>query len=122
MKTVEEIRRARLKELVQHVGGLASLNRLTGKQDRDSTYSQLVNASVGSKTQKPKEMGSALARAIEEHLNLPRGWMDNEDSASTAWPFPSINRSSWDALSDAQRKAIEEWVRSQVSGFLSKVS
>lgn len=96
MKTVEEVRRIRLKMLVNEAGGtLADLNRITGKSDRDSTYSQILNQSVGSKTDKPKTMGSPLARSLEQHCGKPTGWMDTDpDISDDAWPFPSIQKSN----------------------------
>ncbi|MGG4603149.1 hypothetical protein ACLPHZ_20650, partial [Alcaligenaceae bacterium Me47] len=79
MKTVEEVRRIRLKMLIKEVGGTAAdLNRATGKNDRDSTYSQILNQSLASKTGKPKQMGSPLARALEEACGKPLGWMDTD--------------------------------------------
>lgn len=100
MKTVEEVRRIRLKMLISEVGGtVADLNRATGKIDRDSTYSQILNQSLGSKTGKPKQMGSPMARSLEENRNKPVGWMDTDpDLSDDAWPFPTISKSSILAL------------------------
>lgn len=96
MKTVEEVRRIRLKMLINEVGGTAAdLNRATGKIDRDSTYSQILNQSLGSKTGRPKQMGSPMARALEESRGKPVGWMDTDpDLSDDAWPFPTISKSS----------------------------
>lgn len=95
MKTVEEVRRIRLKMLVNEVGGRAvDLNRATKKIDRDSTYSQILNQSLGSKTGKPKQMGSPLARELEELRDKEVGWMDTDpDLSDDAWPFPRIQKS-----------------------------
>ncbi|MGE8547919.1 MAG: hypothetical protein ACN6OC_10825 [Alcaligenes sp.] len=100
MKTVEEVRRIRLKMLINEVGGTAAdLNRATGKIDRDSTYSQILNQSLGSKTGKPKQMGSPMARALEEACNKETGWMDTDpDLSDEAWPFRSITKSALLAL------------------------
>lgn len=96
MKTVEEVRRIRLKMLINEVGGRAAdLNRATGKIDRDSTYSQILNQSLGSKTGKPKQMGSPLARELEKARHKETGWMDTDpDLSDDAWPFPEIQKSS----------------------------
>lgn len=109
MKTVEEVRRERLRELLKEVGGsLVSLNKRTDKNDRDSTYSQILNQSVGSRTGKPKEMGSALARSLETHFGKPVGWMDTPINAeSTDWPFTSVRPTQIAALSHDSRLKLE---------------
>lgn len=97
MRTIEEIRRLRLIELRDKYKGIAELNEARGKSRIDSTLTQIVNGSVGSKTGKPKTMGSDLARSIEQDLKLERGWMDNDPDlvASAAkpgkWPFYEID-------------------------------
>lgn len=78
MKTVEEIRRDRLLELKAQHGSFAKLNELLGRLSTDSTFSQIANSSLNSKTKTPKVMGSDQARKIEELLKKPRGWMDND--------------------------------------------
>lgn len=95
MKTVEEVRRIRLKMLINEMGGKAAdLNRVTGKIDRDSTYSQILNQSIGSKTGKPKQMGSPLARELEAARGKETGWMDTDpDLSGDAWPFATVQKS-----------------------------
>ncbi|MGF7466503.1 hypothetical protein [Alcaligenes phenolicus] len=113
MKTVEEVRRIRLKMLIKEVGGTAAdLNRATGKNDRDSTYSQILNQSLGSKTGKPKQMGSPLARALEEACGKPLGWMDTDpDLSNDAWPFPAIPKSKLLTLERADMIRLESAMR-----------
>lgn len=113
MKTVEEVRRIRLKMLVHEAGGtLADLNRITGKTHRDSTYSQILNQSAGSKTDKPKTMGSPLARSLEQHCRKPVGWMDTDpDLSDEAWPFPRIKKSDLLMLERDQIVEIEAAIR-----------
>ncbi|MFT9637646.1 hypothetical protein ACMZ49_10075 [Alcaligenes phenolicus] len=113
MKTVEEVRRIRLKMLIKEVGGTAAdLNRATGKNDRDSTYSQILNQSLGSKTGKPKQMGSPLARALEEACGKPLGWMDTDpDLSNDAWPFPAIPKSKLLTLERADVIRLESAMR-----------
>lgn len=97
MRTIEEIRRLRLVELRDKYKGIAELNEARGKSRIDSTLTQIVNGSVGSKTGKPKTMGSELARSIEEDLKLERGWMDNDPDLLHAaakpgrWPFYEVD-------------------------------
>lgn len=78
MKTVEEVRKLRLSELKAEFGSFAAINEKLGRIATDSTLSQIANASIGSKTGKPKTMGSEQARSIEVVLNKPRGWMDTD--------------------------------------------
>lgn len=78
MKTVEEIRRTRLAMLVKEIGSLADLSEKVHKSRRDSTLSQIMNGAIGSKTEKPKTMGSELARRLEAAFNKEPGWMDND--------------------------------------------
>lgn len=119
MKTVEEVRRIRLKMLVNEAGGtLADLNRTTGKSDRDSTYSQILNQSTGSKTDKPKTMGSPLARSLEAHCDKPLGWMDTDpDLSDGAWPFPRIKKSRILTLDREQIVQLEAAIRASAKKF-----
>lgn len=78
MKTVEEVRRERLAELREEFGSFSAINTRIDRLPTDSTLSQIANASVGSKTKKPKAMGSDQARLLEEKLQKPRGWMDTD--------------------------------------------
>lgn len=87
MRTVEEVRRVRLAELRDAYGSLTELNKMLDMSARDSTLSQIINASVGSKTKKPKAMGSALARRLEAACGKPEGWMDFDPDC---WPFDGL--------------------------------
>lgn len=78
MKTVSETRRENLLLLVTEHGSLANLNEKLGLLRTDATLSQIKNQSRESRTGKPKMMGVTLARRIEKALNLPTGWMDND--------------------------------------------
>jgi hypothetical protein len=87
MRTVEEVRRLRLQELRDECGGKWSpLNDRLGLTKTDSTLSQILNASTGSKTSKPKTMGSPLARRLEAAFGKELGWMDTDPDCQ-AWPF-----------------------------------
>jgi predicted RecB family endonuclease len=78
MRTIEEIRRVRLQMLVTEHGTITKLKVKAGYSDRDATLNQYLNASIATKGGKPKEMGSKVARRIEEALALEVGWMDND--------------------------------------------
>lgn len=77
MKTIAEIRRIRLEQLIERYGSTADLNVALGKARTDSKLSQLRNASARKGRAKPSQMGDKIARDIEEALNLESGWMDN---------------------------------------------
>jgi hypothetical protein len=86
MKTVEEVRRERLSILKNEAGSLVALNDKLGLNARDSTLSQILNGAKNSKTGKPKEMGSKLARDLERATGKEVGWMDT-DPALLNHPF-----------------------------------
>lgn len=99
--------------LINEMGGTAAdLNRATGKIERDSTYSQILNQSLGSKTKKPKQMGSPMARALEQACGKKTGWMDTDpDLSADAWPFPSIQKSRILSLDRADIVRLESALR-----------
>lgn len=78
MKTVEDIRRENLGRLVEQSGGITALNTRLGRSARDSTFNQILNKSPNSRGGKPKSMGPRMARAVEDSLSLPSGWMDTQ--------------------------------------------
>ena len=121
MRTVEEVRLERLRMLVKEFGTLAALNRATGKPERDSTYSQILNGSLGSNTGRPKTMGSAMARQIEDVLAKPQGWMDTEpDPVGLEWPFPAVSLEDIARLSENDRRDLETTIKRFVAGCLAQ--
>lgn len=111
MRTVEEIRRARLLELKERLGSWAAMNKALERTTTDSTLSQIANQSAGTKTDKPKTMGSPQARAIEAALHLERGWMDNDPDASRGpWPFAQVSPEQFAQLDPATRENLEAMV------------
>jgi hypothetical protein len=91
MRTIEEVRRLRLLQLRDEFGSWVQLNGLLKLKSgaRDSTLSQIASQSEGSKTKKPKAMGSALARQLESVCNKDLGWMDTDPAYDTAGPSAS---------------------------------
>lgn len=122
MQTIAEIRRARLGELRTKHRTWAEINRKLGMLTRDATFSQIWNRAPDSRTGRPREMGTELARKIEDALELPRGWMDTSQTTaaitvaaeprrapygvSAGWPF-SFDRSRFDTLSKPDRNRVE---------------
>lgn len=84
MKTVEEVRRQRLQMLRDEYGTLAALNEKLELGKRDSTLSQYLNQSTGTKTSKPKVMGSPMARRLEQVCGKEVGWMDTDPDLEEA--------------------------------------
>lgn len=118
MKTVEEIRRERLQALKSEFGSFAELNKRLGRTTTDSTLSQIANQSIGTKTDKPKTMGSPQARAIEDALGKPRGWMDTDPALLEqiiAWPFPEISPDEFSGLTDLQVADVQGYIRGKLS-------
>lgn len=109
MRTVEEVRRERLKALRAEVGSLVAMNETLGLDKRDSTLSQIINSAKNSKTGKGKEMGSPLARRIEQAFKKPAGWMDTapENSYSFAAPVLELAAALDTLPEEMRRRALE---------------
>lgn len=90
MKTIEEIRRDRLALLIKEAGSQAALSERIDKAP--AQISQWLNASINSKTGKPRVMSNAIARELEGKTGKPQGWMDADHSADvkalTTTPSP----------------------------------
>ena len=78
MKNIYEIRRENLSFLIEQYESIAKLNEVLGRRRNDSTLSQIRNQIKVTGRETARNMGTKLARAIEEKLNLGRGWMDQE--------------------------------------------
>jgi hypothetical protein len=79
MNTVEETRRTRLRVLVEQFGGMANLcEKLGYARTETAALTRILNANVRKERDgKAYEMGSQMARKIEESLGLQSGLMDN---------------------------------------------
>lgn len=120
MRTIEEIRRIRLKMLVKEAGSAAALNRAAERNERDSTISQILNQAAGT-SGKPKELGSSMARDLEKAMGKPRGWMDNDpDLVAAQWPFKEITPDQYELLSNIERAKIEERALIMIEGKIIK--
>lgn len=95
MKTVEETRRTRLQMLVEKYGGMANLCELLGyARNETATLTRILNANIRhDRGGKPYNMGSPMAREIENKLEKPIGWMDTPPGESdTANPNDPISK------------------------------
>ena len=84
METVEETRRVRLQILVKKQGSMANLCQQLGyARTETATLTRILNANIRhDRGGKPYNMGSPMARQIEETLSLDLGWMDTPPSYS----------------------------------------
>ena len=78
MNPVEETRRTRLKMLVKKHESMANLCQLLGyARNETATLTRIMNANVRHEREgKVYNMGSPMARQIEETLGYDSGWMD----------------------------------------------
>lgn len=78
MQSVEETRRARLQMLVNKQGSMAELCQKLGyARTETATLTRILNANIRhDRGGKLYNMGSPMAREIEEKLSLGLGWMD----------------------------------------------
>lgn len=74
MQPIDVTRREKLGLLIKEAGSQAALSELIGKAP--AQISQWLNASINSKTGKPRVMSNAIAREIEAKTSKPEGWMD----------------------------------------------
>lgn len=76
MKTVADIRRENLDLLAENLG---AMERVAEVAETSPVYlSQIKNQTTDSKTQRPRQMGSQLARKLEQKFGKPTGWMDQD--------------------------------------------
>jgi hypothetical protein len=82
METIEETRRNRLQMLIKKHGSMADLCEALGyARNETATLTRILNANVRhDRGGKPYNMGSPMARQIEEKLSLDLGWMDTPPS------------------------------------------
>lgn len=111
MRTVEEVRRLRLIALRDQHGSLSPIKQRLGMTATDSTLSQIVNQSAGSRTGAPKTMGSPLARRIESAMDLPLGWMDTDPDLGGAGVLSEELADSWKAADPVLRRMAENAAR-----------
>jgi hypothetical protein len=91
MRTVEEIRTARLAQLIEEAGSVQAVAERMEKSL--SQISQLKTMAAHSTSGRPRVIGSDLAREFEEKFAKPRGWMDNDpakDAPAPRLPFADL--------------------------------
>ncbi len=78
MKTINEIHRDNLQELVNEAGGVQSLANKLNKSA--AQVSQWLNGAKDSKTGKPRGISDDAARQIEIKMDKEHGWLDHDHS------------------------------------------
>jgi hypothetical protein len=90
MNTIAQIRRANLERLVIRLG---TLEAVADKGQTSSIYlSQIRNMAVDTKTGRPREMGTAMARRLEVGTDKPSGWMDVDHAFEGPEPMHVISK------------------------------
>ena len=101
METSDERRKRRLASLCEQHGGVRAVAELSGVAW--ATLDQILKGTLlpakGDGTRSPRALGDANARAIEDAMDLGRGWFD--------WPFDAVDFKSYDALNDTQRGYVQ---------------
>ena len=114
MRTVGEIRRNNLEELIRQHGSLAELNDKLALPRTDATLSQIRNQSLSSRG-KRRSMGDELARRIESALGLEVGWMDNTH-------YPADDRHSRIQHALAVMEHMQDWQVDQAIKILDTIA
>jgi hypothetical protein len=101
VKTIEEIRHANLAALIARYPTLRAFSDDVG----------LDPAQVGqwrNKNKRPNgtiyRLDSSSARAIEQKLHLPSGWLDNDPEA---WPLDLVSQQSYLELTETERAYVQ---------------
>lgn len=107
MKTVAEIRREKLEMLAQELG---TVDAVAEKAGTSAVYlSQIKNRAVDSKTGRPREMGTTLARKLESGCGKPPGWMDTDPSPAKEASSAAIALQEWaETASPRSREVIDQ--------------
>lgn len=92
MKTIEAIYRDNLAILIAEYGNQAKLSMAIDKSP--AQISQWLNASIDTKTGKPRSMSRTTAREIERLTEKPEGWLDTDHSVANAAAAPDLRASN----------------------------
>lgn len=104
VKTIHEIRSENLAAAVQLAGTQASLADKAGLSP--AYISQVSRGLRDSKTGRARTLGDDAARAIEDALKLPRGWMDNDQEAASISREALVWGRYWDGLSPEDQQKL----------------
>lgn len=103
MDTNDEIRLQRLRQLCRETEGgvraVAAQARVKNWQTLDQIIKRVALPEKKDGTASSRNLGTWLARQIEERLDLGEGWFD--------WPFEGVDFKQWKALNEAQRAYVQ---------------
>lgn len=89
-KELNEIRRNNLELIRLRYGSMSAVNVAVGRKCTDSTFTQIRNRVFNSSTGYYREMGTRIARELEEKLRLDEGWMDRPHESAEEVPLPEL--------------------------------
>lgn len=115
VKAVADLRRENLDLLVAELGTLAAVAEAAGTT---SVYlSQVRNRTLDVKSGRPREMGAAMARRLEDACGKPTGWMDHDQGhvVTQVWPFRRLSAGDWAKIDPRDAAVAEE-------AYLSKLA
>ena len=95
MRSINEIRRQKLLQLVTEAGSIKSVADCAG---RNADYLSQILSPVTK-----RNMGDGLARSLEQGFNKPKFWMDSHDGEMDL---------SFDDLSEEQRQILRSLLQS----------
>lgn len=102
---VQEIRRKRLRQLVDEYGTQTALANKVGIEQN-----YISRALAGA-----KRIGEDFAAKLETATDKPTGWMSRLEKTGTDWPF-EWDRSHWDNLPAEERAELEKSFMRMVLG------
>lgn len=111
MKTIAEIRHENLRALINEFGSQAEIAR---RCDASDVYiSQIVKKHPDTKTNRPRQIGDAMARRLEEGCGKDVGWMDNLHTYSIDGHIATVVH---------VMESMPEWQRMQTSRLVSAIA
>ena len=111
MQPIDVTRRENLGRLIKEAGSQAALADVIGKAP--AQISQWLNASLNSKTGKPRVMSNAIAREIEAKTNKPEGWMD-QPSSRDQLRTPGGSNAEFTPLAGVRRVPVISYIQAGV--------
>lgn len=111
MQPIDVTRRENLGRLIKEAGSQAALSDVIGKAP--AQISQWLNASLNSKTGKPRVMSNAIAREIETKTNKPEGWMD-QPASSNQLSTPGGSNAEFAAIGGVRRVPVISYIQAGV--------
>jgi hypothetical protein len=115
METSDERRKRRLARLCEQYGGVRAVAERSGVAW--ATLDQILKGTLlpvkkGDGTRSPRSLGDANARAIEDAMQLGRGWFD--------WPFDGVDFKAYAGLTEAEKAGVQGHMIAAIEGRAEK--